>query len=115
MNLYISTASNSLIILELKQGNKLVSRKEIIAPHQQAEKLLPNIEALLKINKKKLSDLKNIFIETRGEGFTSLRIGVITANALAYALDIYLTTNKKNKLKIVKPEYSRPPNITLKK
>lgn len=107
MELYINTGSKSLIILELKQNKKIIARKEIAAPHRQSEKLLLNIDKILKDNKQKLSDLKDILVETRGEGFTSLRIGVVTANALAYAL--------KDKFKIARPEYSNLPNITLKK
>jgi tRNA A37 threonylcarbamoyladenosine modification protein TsaB len=115
MELYINTAANSLIILELRQNKKVISRKEITALHNQAEKLLPAIVAMLKNNKKKLSDLKDILVETRGEGFTSLRIGVVTANTLAYALKIPLNTPKKGRVKLAKPEYSKPASITLKK
>lgn len=115
MKLYIDTASNNLIILELRQGKDIVARQEFLAPHRQAEKLLPKLEQMLKTSKKKLSDIKEILVATQGEGFTSLRIGVITANALAYALGSYLATKDKGRVTIARPDYNRPPSITLKK
>ncbi len=43
-----------------------------------------------------------------------MRIGIVTANALAYALNIpvYAPKEKENKDNIVKPEYNREPFIT---
>jgi len=115
MNLYINTAKNSIIIVELREGKKVIISKEIEASHCQAEKLIPLIEGLLKAKKKKLTDIKSIIVENKGEGFTSLRIGVTTANALAYALDIALEIPKKGRVAIARPEYNKPPSITLKK
>ncbi|MFH0973018.1 MAG: hypothetical protein V1768_03475 [Patescibacteria group bacterium] len=61
----------------------------------QAEKLLPAIDKLLKKNKIKLSDIKKIQVENQGGSFTALRIGVVTANALGYALGIPVEGTQK--------------------
>ncbi len=115
MKLYISTATHTHIVLELRSGNNVLLRKEIEAAHRQAEKLLPELEMMLKKIKKKLSDIKEIIVENKGEGFTALRIGVCTANALSYALSVPLRTPTQGKVTIAEPKYSKAPTITKKK
>jgi tRNA A37 threonylcarbamoyladenosine modification protein TsaB len=112
MELYINTASYSDIILELREAKKIIVTKTIIVPHRQAEKLLPTLETLLKKYKKRLVDITKIIVEDRGEGFSSLRIGIATANVLAYALNIPISTPSKASRGIIAPVYSRPPSIT---
>lgn len=123
MTLYINTVSSEEIIIALYDKAKLIVEKKISAPRRQSEKLLPAIDKLLKSKKIKLTDLKKINVENYGGSFTSLRIGVITANALAYALKIPVEAsskiNKKNKkfgvYSIVEPIYDREPNIGISK
>jgi tRNA A37 threonylcarbamoyladenosine modification protein TsaB len=121
MILIINTTQNDKIELALKDKEREVARMEIDAPRQQSEKLLPGIEKLLQKNKIKLSDLTGIEVENRGGSFTSLRIGVVTANALGFALGVAVrqpdnkTDRQRGAFSIVKPEYDREPNITAKK
>lgn len=123
MTLYIDTTQPDEINISLKKDDKILASKKISAPRQQAEKLLPSIERLMKSKKIKLSQLKKIVVSNYGGSFTSLRIGVITANALAYALKIPVEaepkTEKKNKqfgkYSIVEPIYDREPNIGISK
>ena len=115
MNLYISTASHSDIVLELREGSAVVARRSFEASHRQSEKLLPAIENLLQQNKQSLSSIKGIIVEDKGLGFTALRIGITTANALAYALGLPISTPTTKKLGIVRPIYTREPSITTKK
>jgi len=124
MILYIDTTQNNLIEVSLKDKNKLVAVKKFKSHRTQAEKLLPAIEKLLKANKLKLSDLKKIEVGNRGGSFTSLRIGVVTANALAYALGISVEGNDgaskivrsgRRSFKVAEPIYDREPEITVKK
>ena len=119
MTLYINTASYDQIIIALRKGNKDLAKKIIKVKNNQAEKLMPAIEALLKANRVKLGVLRKIVVANRGGSFTSLRIGVISANALAYALNIPVEAEekslKKNKkfgrYSLVEPIYDREPNI----
>jgi len=115
MKLYISTASHTELILELRSGKEILATRTIDANHKQAEKLLPELEAMLKRTKIKLSEIKEILVENEGEGFTALRIGVTTANALAYATGAVLAVPKQGKVRLAKPEYARGPSITKKK
>lgn len=123
MNLYLDTADKEKVTIGLMKGSKFLLKKEFLAPKSQAEKLLPAIEALLKKQKIKLKDLKKIVVNNQGGSFTSLRIGVVTANALANFLDLSLeawpksknSIKGKGKIKIVLPLYSSEPNIVIKK
>jgi len=124
MILYINTTQNNLIEIAVKNKGKFVCVKKFKSERTQAEKLLPAIEKLLKANKLKLKDLKGIEVENGGDSFTSLRIGVVTANALAYALGIAVAgSNGKSKtiksgkiiFKVIEPIYNREPDITVKK
>jgi tRNA threonylcarbamoyladenosine biosynthesis protein TsaB len=123
MTLYINTVSHDEIIIALREGAKVLASKKIKAPRQQAEKLVPAIDALLKSQTIKLSALKKITVANCGGSFTALRIGVITANALAYALKIPVEAEPKTSIKnkkfgpysLVEPVYDREPNIGISK
>lgn len=115
MILYIDTSDQSKINLFLEKDSKIIGKKNIQARRQQAEKLLPAISQLLVKTKVNPRDLKKIKVEHRGNSFTALRIGVLTANALAYALSIPVETiiNNKKNLKVFKnfnvvvPDYQK--------
>ncbi|MEI7620310.1 MAG: hypothetical protein WCJ57_01940 [Candidatus Falkowbacteria bacterium] len=117
MTLYINTSDRSQIIIALKAGDKNIATKSFLAPQKQAEKLLVEIDKLLKKAGKKLKDLKKIEVMEKGSSFTALRIGVLTANALAYSLNIPVVSAEGHKalskkgVRVVAPEYDRMPNI----
>lgn len=125
--LIIDTASATEIILMLRSGEKVLAKKKFLAPKKQAEKLLPAIEKLLIKNYFSLKDLSGVEVVNRGGTFTSLRIGVITANALAFALGITVMAIDKEGnivkedmrsakgITIAAPHYDAEPNIGKKK
>lgn len=124
MILHINTNDGGGIKVALKQGSMVMAEKKVKAERREAEKLLPAVEALLKSKKINLSQIKKIEVANSGGSFTSLRIGVVTANALAYALRISAAgeSGKAKKVKIgrrsfsvVEPLYDREPEITIKK
>lgn len=129
MTLFINTASYDEIVLTLlSSDDEKIKTKKIKAARQQAEKLLPAVAKLLESQNKKLKDLAKIQVVVSGGSFTSLRIGVVTANALAYALNISIeavtasgeilknqATKKFANYNIVTPQYDREPNIGIKK
>ena len=131
MYLYINTASADSIFLALidSQGQILI-KKTVPAKYMQSEKLLLNIQKLVN---KKLGKLKGIIVIEGPGSFTALRIGVTTANTMAWALQIpiigisldnktdeglikegYNKLKKIKKFKAVMPKYGRQPNITIK-
>lgn len=116
MDLYINTTNGDYIEIALKKSEKILSIKKIKAKRKQAEKLLPLIDNLLKNNNIKLSAIKKIQVENQGGSWTALRIGVVTANALGYALGVpvegtWKIENKKqetkNSFSVVNPIYSK--------
>lgn len=121
MILTVNTSHPEYIELSLSKNKKERGESiQIPAAHRQAEVLLPTLEKLLKKVKAKLSDIREVQVYTKGIGFTSLRIGVVTANAIGYALQIPVTPYpgkalKLGKINIATPVYDKPPTITKKK
>lgn len=119
MILIIDTSNNEEIKLALEKDGSIFKSKRIRAYRSQAEKLLPAIEALVKVSKTKFSGIKKIKVAHRGGSFTALRIGILTANALAYALKVPVETIEKDQKKIksfknfniVIPDYNRDLDI----
>lgn len=116
MQLYIDTSKNEYFRLSLKQGEQLLDKSKTKAKFKQSEKLLVAIDELLEKNKVEIKQVKKIIVNDEGDGFSTLRIGVVTANALAYALNIEVVGVSENNIKIkdfsmVKPNYSQEPNI----
>lgn len=118
MILVIDTSQKDKVRLRLYRGRAVLKEKSFFSERAQAEKLLPEIEKLLRAEKIGLDEITEIKVVQCGESFTSLRIGVLTANALAYALGISIAPTKGGRIKragginIVEPKYNRKPNIT---
>jgi len=127
MYLFINTASIEKIILALvnRQGN-ILARKKIKAKYQQSEKLLINIDKLIKSDRNKI---KGIIVVSGPGSFTGLRIGVTTANALSFAWNIPVVAvkqsdfgkmteigvkklNQVKTIEYVMPAYGQEPNIS---
>lgn len=133
MILIIDTSDDVSFTLALANVNGvLVYAKKINGQFIQAEKLLPELEKVLQKNKVKLENLSGVAVVKGPGGFTAIRIGVNTANTLAYALNIPvvgLLTKEFNNLNMlskissaklkkakqntmIRPFYGREPNIT---
>lgn len=117
MELYIDTSKNDLIRIAIENDGVVLFENSLEAKYSQAEKLLPAIQDLLKSAKIDLKSIEKIKVKETGEGFSSLRIGVVTSNALAYGLGIPIEgEEKENKLvagdfEIILPKYNKEPNI----
>src|SRR3990167_9480784 len=135
MILIINTADNEKVFIGLAGKGKLLIQKKFKAQYQQAEKLLVEINKLLIIKNSEPGALKGIAVVNGPGPFTALRLGVATANTLAWALNIPVAGIKstdfsdirdlikisEKKVKkvpvgdVVEPLYGKGPNITLKK
>ena len=120
MKLVINTVKgdNHDIEIILSDGDNVIDSNCFNAHRRQAEMLLPAIEKILIKNNKTPEDLKEISVENKGGSFTSLRVGVITANAMAYALGIPVSSVsgegdviEEESILMVKPIYDSEPNI----
>jgi len=124
MILKIDTSKKELIRIIIEKNSKVFILKEKNVDYNQAELLLFFINDILEENNVNLSEIDKIQVENRGDSFTALRIGIITANALAYALGINIQDFKgknsvfsgdEKKISFVIPEYSKEPSITITK
>jgi len=118
----IDTVSEDHVIkLFIKNDQKVFIRKRIKAVFKQSELLLSSIEKIfIEFNRKnkrkiKLEDLTGIEVVNQGGSFTSLRIGVTVANAMAFYLNIPIKSNldKKflRKFKSLKAIYLSEPSV----
>jgi len=89
MFLLIDTSKKEQIRIALaKRGQEILDEQALKIKQAHSEKLLPLVEKILVRNKLALKRLKGFYV-ARGPGsFTGVRVGVATANALAYALNI---------------------------
>jgi len=117
MKLLIDTTDTDKLRLEVSddKGKRLV-KTTVSAFRKQGEKLLPSLDRLLKRKSWQLSDIKAITVVNGQGSFSGLRIGIATANALAYILGVSVVDDQGNCLKtddlnIVEPYYTAEPNI----
>ena len=91
--LIIDTTSNKIIKVGLRIGNKTELIEQEINT-QKAQVVLPLLEKLLSKHKIKLTGIENIEVNTRPGSFTGIRVGIASANALAFALKIPVSNGK---------------------
>ncbi len=122
MQLSINTIKNSGKELEiiLEEKTKVLHKSCFFSEHKQSEMLLPAIASILKKENIKIQDIDSIKVYNAGGTFTSLRIGVLTANSLAYAMGIDVIAenstdqvNLGDDISLVNPVYDKEPNISL--
>ncbi|HCC23714.1 TPA: tRNA (adenosine(37)-N6)-threonylcarbamoyltransferase complex dimerization subunit type 1 TsaB [Candidatus Falkowbacteria bacterium] len=140
MKLLIVTEDNKYLAVGI--GNDRPEQIMVVdEKYQQSELLLDEIRQMLEQQRITVNDLEGIMVVNGPGDFSGLRIGVATANALAYGLGIRVVgvemkstwrklaaeeklekiwksgmkTYEKNKMaslnKWVEPEYGREPNI----
>lgn len=100
MKLYMDTSSSEEITIKL--DGKIFKTK---ARKEKSQKLLPFIDEILKKEKKKVEDIKEIEVNTGPGSFTGLRIGVSVANAIGWALDIPVNGEKVGQSKTIDIKY----------
>ncbi len=133
MYLLIDTSRKEEFYIGIVSGaGKITDDKTIASRKKHEEKLLPAIDDLLQEKGRDISNIKGIICVLGPGNFTSLRIGILTANTLSYALTIPsigfskrddITTKiiaqngaralkKKSGYQLLEPVYGREPHIT---
>ncbi|HNV97479.1 MAG TPA: tRNA (adenosine(37)-N6)-threonylcarbamoyltransferase complex dimerization subunit type 1 TsaB [bacterium] len=130
MILYIDTTQREFIKLALiKERDIFLLDKKVDS--KQSENLLELLDKFLKSKRLKLKNLKRVIVNTGPGSFTSVRLGVVLANTLSYALkipvigfsekeiitqeDMLKLSDFKAEHEFVKPFYYKEANITQKK
>lgn len=83
----LTAAINSathLTHVALVNNGKLLAEKSWMSRKDEAERILPNLSALLLKTKKKWSDIDEVFVIAGPGPFTGLRVGVTVANVLGW-------------------------------
>jgi tRNA threonylcarbamoyl adenosine modification protein YeaZ len=130
--LFINTSRTNLIEVKLIKNGKIISRQESHKEYKHSELLLTMIDKVIK----SIRSVKFIAVVSGPGTFSALRLGVTTANALAWSLKMPLIEisaeeaidekklimilkrkikDKKfmsNKFKPIIPKYGKEPNIT---
>jgi len=125
MHLYLNTTERDSFRVALVDKGVVKKDKTISSARTHSEKLLKTINQLLAQTKKSVRDIRGIAVVKGPGSFTSLRVGVATANALGFALGVpvlgvskdFKTASavrwpKKKKIQLVIPEYGSEPHIT---
>ena len=135
MNLIIHTADKEAVLICLASKGRLIAKKKFKAQYKQAERLLAEVDKLLDDQACKPASLQAIVVVNVPGPFAALRIGIILANTLGWALKIpvvgiklsefrdiedlvEISSDKIIKAKkgsVVEPFYGKEPNITLNK
>jgi tRNA threonylcarbamoyl adenosine modification protein YeaZ len=131
MILFINTSEAEQATLMLDDGRRVMEHS-FATGFNRTDTLLKHINIFLTKRKIKAKDLKRIVVVTGPGPFTSLRIGVVVANTLGYALNIKVAGIKATEFKsndmlvkkgkvrlaklrsfqIIEPFYGKAPNIT---
>ena len=78
---------------------------ETEAKKDKSQKLLPEIDKLLKKKKKTVRDISEIEVNTGPGSFTGLRVGVSVANTLGWVLGITVNGKDLRKGEVVEIKY----------
>lgn len=134
MVLFIDTTDGKTVLLAfVDRRGRCVAKRRLRAWYRQTQVVLPAIDRLRQTLKLPLSSLKGLMVVSGPGPFTALRVGVLTANTIAWALQLplvgirtaagatfeTLTTQGLGKLKnvtaptIVVPYYGQAPNVTI--
>lgn len=127
MYLFIDTTKNDQSTVGLMDcDGRFAARHEWAGGQNQSEKLIAKIEELLAGQKITKNDLRKIVVVTGPGSYTGQRVGVATANALAYGLDLPIAGITNDEIESgrlsnivnagqknpVSASYLNPPHIT---
>lgn len=128
MILFLDTSSENTTVKILDYQGAIVDQKIWTSQKNQSEELLLEVDRLLAKNRLSKIDLTKIIVVCGPGSYTGLRVGLSTANALAFGLNIPIFGVKDNlSIKNLKsildskqsgfeqsilPKYAYPPKIT---
>lgn len=101
MKLYIDTSNSEKIVVGINKERYTADSKV-----EKSQMLLSFIDKLLKKRKKKISDIKEIEVNTGPGSFTGLRVGVSVANTIGWALRVPVNGKDLRKGETIEVKYA---------
>lgn len=95
MELIIDTSEKTYLALRNSDG-EIVEERKIDLRFSQSEQLLQSIDEMIKKNDCKLDQIRKILVNPGPGSYTGLRVGMTTANLLAFTLNIPVFSMKEN-------------------
>ncbi len=86
--LYIDTSNSEKIQLALSVGDKIFKKSQKIKRGEMSNNLLSLISQILECHSMTINQLSGICIYCGPGPYTSIRVGISTANTLSYVLNI---------------------------
>ena len=100
-----------VVAISDKRG-RMVTECRFSLERHHAGALLRAVDDTLRSTGFLQSDVRSIAVVPGPGTFSRVRLGVVTANALAWALGLPLIVHGK-RVRIAKPAYGKPPSITM--
>ncbi|MDO8424907.1 MAG: hypothetical protein Q7T01_00075 [bacterium] len=107
-----TTGARGMVRVERPRAGAPVSRTFALGgASQRPGVLLTAMHRACAIVGCRVTDIAEIAVVPGPGRFSAVRLGVVTANALAWALGVPLTVHGR-RVRIAQPEYGAPPTIT---
>ena len=104
--LYIKTKDKNYFQLAIYQKDKIYSKKYHVKTGEMSKVLLKQIIRFLKTHDINIQKLEKIFVYIGPGSYTSLRVGILTANTIAWSINKPIISLKKDS------KYRPLPEIT---
>ena len=131
MYLIIENAKKGKSIIALGEDDKIIKKIERKKEFHESEKLLEQIDILLKLKNQAVRDLEGIIVVTGPGPFTAVRVACVIANTMAYVEkvplygfrqteynkleDLLKKVKRKKEKSFLEPYYGKKPNISKQK
>ena len=132
MQLIIDTSEEIVKIGLADSSGRSIEKDSWSSKYNESEVLLKRIDSLLDLANVKMPEVKKVVVCSGPGSYTALRVGISSANAIAYSLNLPVVGYKKSYKnlelsevlqaktvdkfnKVALPLYKRDPHITTKK
>jgi len=120
MILALDTTKDDTIISLLNDTGEIFIERSFLLRFSQSEELLARIKQVLAEKSLTIKDISGILVNLGPGKYTGLRVGITTANAIAFSLNIPVAGNRDKLFPLVNkgfeapvlPKYQNQPVIT---
>lgn len=106
-----TTGARGVVTVRTVRGRVLIRKTFTFMTSASAPALLRTLAACVRATGGRIARAAALDVVPGPGPFSRVRLGIVTANALAWALGIPLRVSGR-RVKLARPEYSAPPSIT---